>query len=123
MNFDYELFIIGAGSAARAAAKRATAYSIHVGIAEQVDVGGPCINYGYIAERLMAYAATLKGLFSSAISYGWSEFNSSFDWSKFIAAKTYKIEQLHQVNMKYLQESGVDFIILKVMLVFSIIIL
>jgi glutathione reductase (NADPH) len=94
-----------------AAAKRATSYGVHVGIAEQADVGGACINYGCIPEKLMAYAANFSSLFSNAISYGWSEFHSSFDWSKFIAAKDHKVEQLHQLHIKYLKESGVDFII------------
>ncbi|MCC5659615.1 glutathione-disulfide reductase [Nostoc sp. XA010] len=110
MNFDYDLLIIGAGSAGLAAAKRATSYGVHVGIAEQADVGGACINYGCIPEKLMAYAANFSSIFSNAISYGWSEFHSSFDWSKFIAAKDQKVEQLHQLHMKYLKESGVDFI-------------
>ncbi|OUL36852.1 glutathione-disulfide reductase [Nostoc sp. T09] len=110
MSFDYDLFIIGAGSAGLAAAKRAASYDIHVGVAEQADVGGACINYGCIPEKLMAYAATFPSLFSNAISYGWSEFNSSFDWSKFMAAKDNKVEQLHQLHIKYLRESGVDFI-------------
>jgi pyruvate/2-oxoglutarate dehydrogenase complex dihydrolipoamide dehydrogenase (E3) component len=110
MNFDYDLLIIGAGSAGLAAAKRATSYGVHVGIAEQADVGGACINYGCIPEKLMAYAANFSSLFSNAISYGWSEFHSSFDWSKFIAAKDQKVEQIHQLHIKYLKESGVDFI-------------
>ncbi|MBD2535836.1 glutathione-disulfide reductase [Nostoc flagelliforme FACHB-838] len=110
MSYDYDLLIIGAGSAGLAAAKRATSYGVHVGIAEQADVGGACINYGCIPEKLMAYAANFSSLFSHAISYGWSEFHSNFDWSKFIAAKDQKVEQLHQLHIKYLKESGVDFI-------------
>ncbi|MBD0390318.1 MAG: glutathione-disulfide reductase [Nostoc sp. C3-bin3] len=110
MSYDYDLLIIGAGSAGLAAAKRATSYGVHVGIAEQADVGGACINYGCIPEKLMAYAANFSSLFSHAISYGWSEFHSNFDWSKFIAAKDRKVQQLHQLHIKYLKESGVDFI-------------
>lgn len=110
MSFDYDLFIIGAGSGGLAAAKRAASYGARVGIAEAVAVGGACINYGCIPEKLMAYAANFSSLFPVAVSYGWSECNSSFDWSRFKVAKDQKVEQLHEVHTKYLTELGIEII-------------
>lgn len=109
MNFDYDLFIIGAGPGGLAAAKRAAAYGSRVAIAEQATVGGACINYGCIPEKLMAYAASFSSLFPIAVSYGWSQCNSSFDWSKFRLAKDKKVYQLNNLHTESLKKVGVEF--------------
>ena len=63
MNFDYDLFIIGAGPGGLAAAERAATYGVRIAIAEQDRVGGTCVVHGCIPEKLMNYAAS----FSQAI--------------------------------------------------------
>lgn len=108
MSFNYDLFIIGAGSGGLAAAKRAASYGVRVGITEEAAVGGACVNFGCIPEKLISYAASFSSLFPIAASYGWSECNSSFDWSKFMTAKDDKLEQLHQLHTKHLKELGID---------------
>jgi glutathione reductase (NADPH) len=110
MSFDYDLFIIGAGSGGLAAAKRAASYGVCVGITEESAVGGACVNFGCIPEKLISYAASFSSLFPIATSYGWSECNSRFDWSKFITAKDEKLKQLHQLHTEHLKDSGVDFL-------------
>jgi len=108
MSFDYDLFIIGAGSAGLAAAKQAANYGVRVAIAEQANVGGACINYGCIPEKLIAYAASFSSLYQNAVAYGWGECNSSFNWSKFMLAKDQKVHSLNQLHIESIKKLGVE---------------
>jgi len=57
MSFDYDLFVIGAGSGGLAAAKRAAGYGAKVAIAEEDLVGGTCVIRGCIPKKMMVYAS------------------------------------------------------------------
>ncbi|HEY9619300.1 MAG TPA: FAD-dependent oxidoreductase [Crinalium sp.] len=105
--FDYDLFVIGAGSGGLAAAIRAASYGARVAIAEQYKPGGACVNYGCIPEKLLDYAASFNRLEQVAVSYGWKECDRHFDWSCFATAKEKHIQQLNQVHLHHLQDAGV----------------
>lgn len=110
MAFDYDLFIIGAGSAGLAASKQAASYGKRVAVAEQEDLGGTCINRGCIPKKLMVYAAdfALKEQFASG--YGWNECKRQLDWSRLIAAVHQQIEKRHQSYLQTFQKSGIELI-------------
>jgi glutathione reductase (NADPH) len=110
MSFDCDLIVIGAGSGGLAAAERASAYGMRVAIAECSDLGGACINYGCIPEKLLDYAASFARREPVAVSYGWSSCDRRFDWSQFIAAKEQHIRRLHELHLNRLQDSGVQFL-------------
>lgn len=110
MPFDYELFVIGAGSGGLAAAERAASYGARVVVSEEANTGGACVNYGCIPEKLLDYAASFSDLNQVASSYGWSECDRRLQWSKFVAAKDRHIQHLNQVHCKHLQEAGVEFL-------------
>lgn len=109
MSFDYSLLIIGAGSGGIAAAERAAAYGTQVAIAEHAAVGGACVNYGCIPEKLLDYAASFKHLNQIATSYGWNAIAPGFDWSQFIAAKDQHVQHLNQLHRQNLEKAGVQF--------------
>ena len=106
--FDYDLFIIGGGSAGVAAAKRAAAYGVKVAIAESKDFGGTCVNRGCVAKRLMVYAADFPRHFEAATHYGWSECETQFDWNRFAPKMRDYIEKLSRSSLENLQEKGID---------------
>lgn len=110
MPFDYELFVIGAGSGGLAAAERAASYGARVAVSEEANTGGACVNYGCIPEKLLDYAASFSDLNQVASSYGWSECDRHLHWPKFIAAKDRHIQHLNQLHRKHLQEAGVEFL-------------
>ncbi|HEY9849102.1 MAG TPA: glutathione-disulfide reductase [Leptolyngbyaceae cyanobacterium] len=110
MNFDYDLFVIGAGPGGLAAAERAASYGAHVAIAERDQVGGTCVVHGCIPEKLMTYAASFSHLFKNADEYGWGKVSKNFDWPQFMAAKERDINQLSQLHIQHLQEAGVELI-------------
>jgi glutathione reductase (NADPH) len=107
MTYDYDLFVIGAGSAGLAAAKGAAAYGARVAIAEQNSLGGTCVNRGCIPKKLMVYASGFSSLFQDAVGYGWSKVQSQFNWQQFMAAKDKEIQHLNQSYLQQLQSAGV----------------
>ncbi|MGB7440720.1 MAG: glutathione-disulfide reductase [Coleofasciculaceae cyanobacterium] len=110
MSYDYDLFVIGAGSGGIAAARRATEYGTKVGIAEFNDLGGTCVNRGCIPKKLMVYASHFPDLFEDAQGYGWSEVNSTLDWQKMITVVNKEVERLNGVYQRMLDKAGVDVI-------------
>ena len=107
MNFDYDLFVIGAGPGGLAAAERAAEYGARVAIAEQDQVGGTCVVHGCIPEKMMTYAARFSRFFKNADEYGWGRVSENFDWCQFMATRNQDIRHLSQVHQNHLQTAGV----------------
>lgn len=110
MVFDYNLFVIGAGSAGTAAAQRAATHGARVAVAEQEDVGGTSANRGCIPKKLIVYAADFALQDRVATSYGWSECQRQLDWSGLIAAIHKHVESLNQSYTQQFQKAGIELI-------------
>ncbi|MDX2231218.1 MAG: glutathione-disulfide reductase [Leptolyngbyaceae cyanobacterium bins.349] len=108
MTYDYDLFVIGAGSSGIAGAKQAAKYGANVAIAETRHMGGVCVNQGCISKKLMVYAADFAKLASDAADYGWQIQTDKFDWEKFKTIRDQEVERLRQVQQKALAQSGVE---------------
>ena len=79
MTYDYDLFIMGAGSAGAAAASKAASLGLRVAVAEQDALGGTCLNRGCIPKKLIVYAADFALHNKIAHDYGWSKSSSHFN--------------------------------------------
>ncbi len=110
MTFDYDLFVIGAGSGGLAASKRAASYGARVAIAEQDLVGGTCAIRGCVPKKLMVYGSHFPALFQDAAGYGWNVGQTSLDWPRFIRAIDQEVRRLSQVQTESLQKAGVKLI-------------
>ncbi len=110
MTFDYDLFVIGAGPGGLAAAKKAASYGVRVAIAEQEDLGGTCVNRGCVPKKLIVNAADVALQNQMAYSYGWSDSQTTFDWTKFINSVHQHIESIHHSSSEQLQKAGVELI-------------
>jgi glutathione reductase (NADPH) len=108
--YDYDLFIIGAGSGGVRAANRASSLGVRVAIAERRDIGGTCVNVGCVPKKLLVYASRFRDEFVAAAGFGWTVEKSTFDWSSLIANKNKEIVRLHDAYTKRLQKSGVNII-------------
>ncbi|TAE57075.1 MAG: glutathione-disulfide reductase [Nostocales cyanobacterium] len=108
MTYDFDLFVIGAGSGGIATARRAAEYGAKVGIAEFDRLGGTCVNRGCVPKKLMVYAANFPGLFTDAQGYGWSGIQSTFDWEKMITAVNNEVDRLNGIYQKMLDSSKVE---------------
>ncbi len=110
MTFDYDLFVIGAGSGGLAASKRAASYGAKVAIAEESLVGGTCAIRGCIPKKLMVYGSRFPGLFHDAAGYGWHVGEATLDWQHFITAIDNEVKRLAQLHTGFLAKAGVELI-------------
>ena len=108
MTYDFDLFVIGAGSGGIATARRAAEYEAKVGIAEFDRLGGTCVNRGCVPKKLMVYASHFPELFSDAKGYGWSAVQSSLDWEKMISTVNNEVIRLNGIYQKMLDNSKVE---------------
>lgn len=108
MAYDYDLFVVGAGSGGIAASRRATQYGAKVAIAEFSRLGGTCVNRGCIPKKLMVYASHFPDLFEDAQGYGWSAVHSTFDWSKLTTAVNKELDRLNGVYQNMIDKAGVE---------------
>lgn len=105
--YDYDLFVIGAGSGGVRAARMASGHGVRVAIAEQRYLGGTCVNVGCVPKKLLVYASQFQDQFDAAAGFGWTAGQSTFNWSSLIANKNQEIERLHGVYNNLLQKAGV----------------
>lgn len=110
MKYDFDLFVIGAGSGGIATARRAAEYGAKVGIAEFDRLGGTCVNRGCVPKKLMVYASHFPGLFSDAVGYGWGSVTSPLDWEKMINAVNNEVTRLNGIYQRMLDNSQVEVI-------------
>lgn len=108
MNYDFDLFVIGGGSGGIASARRAAEYGAKVGLAEFDRLGGTCVNRGCIPKKLMVYASHFPYLFEDAEGFGWGSVQSSFDWSKMLAAVNHELDRLNGIYQRMLDNSKVQ---------------
>lgn len=105
--FDFDLFVIGAGSGGVRAARIAAGHGARVGICEASRVGGTCVIRGCVPKKLLSYAAHFAEEFEDAAGYGWEVGESRFSWSRLIENKDREIDRLNQVYLRLLDDSGV----------------
>ncbi|MCP4329131.1 MAG: glutathione-disulfide reductase [Alphaproteobacteria bacterium] len=106
--FDYDLFVIGAGSGGVRAARMAGAAGARVAIAEDRYLGGTCVNVGCIPKKLFVYAAHFAEDFEDAVSFGWTDPDRRHDWPTLIANKNTEIARLNGIYERLLGNAGVD---------------
>jgi len=108
MTYDYDLFVIGAGSGGLAASKRAASYGAKVAIAEGDLVGGTCVIRGCIPKKLMVYASKFPHLFQDAVGYGWSPVQSDLDWQHLVTVVDKEVHRLSGLHISFLEKAGVE---------------
>ena len=107
MSYDFDLFVIGAGSGGVRAARFAASFGARVAVAESRYLGGTCVNVGCVPKKLMVYAAHYQDEFKLSRSFGWDVEAKSFDWNTLITNKNTEIERLNGIYEKLLVNSGV----------------
>ncbi|QEY58703.1 glutathione-disulfide reductase [Pseudomonas sp. C27(2019)] len=108
MSYDFDLFVIGAGSGGVRAARSAASYGAKVAVAESRYLGGTCVNVGCVPKKLMVYAAHYHDEFKLSRSFGWDVEAKGFDWTTLINNKNTEIERLNGIYEKLLVNSGVN---------------
>ncbi|WP_321806711.1 glutathione-disulfide reductase [Burkholderia sp. BCC1993] len=107
MDFDYDLFVIGAGSGGVRLARMSASYGARVGIAEQEQIGGTCVLRGCIPKKLLVYASHYPHELEDAKGFGWTFGAGTLDWPALITAKDREINRLSDIYIDLLRQSGV----------------
>ncbi|MGG5870687.1 glutathione-disulfide reductase [Pseudomonas peli] len=107
MTYDFDLFVIGAGSGGVRAARFAAGYGARVAVAESRYLGGTCVNVGCVPKKLLVYGAHFADDFEQAQGFGWSLGEARFDWTTLIANKNREIDRLNGIYRNLLVSSGV----------------
>jgi glutathione reductase (NADPH) len=108
--YDYDLFVIGAGSGGVRAARLAAISGAKVLVAEEHRVGGTCVIRGCVPKKFMVYASEFAHHFETAKGYGWTVEGASFDWPAFIAEKDKEIARLSGIYVRNLQNAGAELV-------------
>ena len=97
--YDYDLFVIGAGSGGVRAARMSAQYSARVAIAEESRYGGTCVIRGCVPKKLMVYASSFREVFEDAEGFGWTVDNARFDWDKLKQARDAEVDRLEGIYL------------------------
>lgn len=106
-DFDYDLFVIGAGSGGVRAARISASHGAKVAIAEEYRIGGTCVIRGCVPKKLLVYASRFSDEFEDARGFGWQVGEPIFDWQTLIKAKDKEIARLEGLYRANLNKTGV----------------
>jgi len=110
MKEEFDLFVIGAGSGGVRAARMSAQYGAKVAIAEDMFLGGTCVNVGCVPKKLLVHASEFSHAFNEARGFGWNSELPPFDWQKLIANKDDEISRLNDIYGNLLTNAGVQLV-------------
>jgi glutathione reductase (NADPH) len=107
-NYDFDYFVIGAGSGGIASARRAASYGAKVAVAEYQRLGGTCVNVGCVPKKVMWNAASIAETLHDMKHYGFTGGEDvAFDWAFLKQARDKYIARLNGIYDRNLDNSGV----------------
>lgn len=109
--YDFDLFVIGAGSGGVRASRMAAANGMRVAVAEDRYMGGTCVNVGCVPKKLLVYGSEYSETFVDAGAYGWSAGEAaSFNWATLRDNTAKEVARLNGIYRNLLANSGVTVI-------------
>uniref|UniRef100_A0A7S1TB37 Glutathione reductase n=1 Tax=Compsopogon caeruleus TaxID=31354 RepID=A0A7S1TB37_9RHOD len=109
--YDYDLFVIGAGSGGVRGSRLAAQYGAKVACAESTYLGGTCVNVGCVPKKLFVYGSHFLRDVEDARNFGWDmQGTPELDWNRFIGNKDEEIQRLNGVYKKILNGAGVTLV-------------
>lgn len=106
MAYEFDLFVIGGGSAGVRCGRIAAGRGARVAVAEERFWGGTCVNVGCIPKKMMVQAAEYGAWADDARGFGWDITKGRHDWAALIAAKDREIGRLNEIYRKLLDGAG-----------------
>ncbi|MFI5032734.1 MAG: glutathione-disulfide reductase [Reyranellales bacterium] len=107
MAYDYDLFVIGAGSGGVRASRIAAGYGARVGICEDYRVGGTCVIRGCVPKKLLVYGSKYAHEFEDSAAYGWTVGTPTHSWATLRDNVSKEVDRLNGVYIRLLEGSGV----------------
>ncbi|WP_447727461.1 glutathione-disulfide reductase [Sphingomonas koreensis] len=107
-DYDYDLFVIGAGSGGVRASRVAAAHGAKVAIAEEYRVGGTCVIRGCVPKKLLVYGAHFAEDLKDARRFGWNVPDCDFDWAVLRDNVLAEVDRLNAAYTHTLDNHGVE---------------
>ncbi|MEW4466954.1 glutathione-disulfide reductase [Parasphingorhabdus sp. JC815] len=109
--YDYDLFVIGAGSGGVRAARVSSSYGAKVAIAEEYRVGGTCVIRGCVPKKLLVYGSHFSEELEDGKNFGWTWENPKFDWIKLRDHILSDVDRLNNAYTDTLNSHDVEIIL------------
>ncbi|OYU14750.1 MAG: glutathione-disulfide reductase [Alphaproteobacteria bacterium PA4] len=101
-DYDFDLFVIGAGSGGVRASRIAAGHGARVAVAEEFRVGGTCVIRGCVPKKLLVYGAHFAEDLVDAQRFGWQLDGKRFDWPTLrdnVLAEVDRLNGLYQTTL------------------------
>lgn len=108
--YDYDLFVIGAGSGGVRAARLAANLGLKVAVAEEDRPGGTCVLRGCVPKKFMVYASEVPEQVDYARGFGWDVTLGAFDWPKYRNHQEAELTRLSGIYGSNLARAGAEII-------------
>jgi glutathione reductase (NADPH) len=106
--YDYDLFVIGAGSGGVRASRVAASHGARVAVAEEYRIGGTCVIRGCVPKKLLVYGSHFAEELHDAANYGWSVTGLSFDWAVLRDTVLRDVDRLNAAYTQTLENNKVE---------------
>lgn len=106
--FDYDLFVIGAGSGGVRASRIAASHGARVAVAEEFRVGGTCVIRGCVPKKLLVYGSHFAHSLHDAAQYGWTIEGARFDWATLRDFVANDVDRLERAYTSTLSNNNVE---------------
>jgi glutathione reductase (NADPH) len=108
VSYDYDLFVIGAGSGGVRAARVSAAHGARVAIAEEYKIGGTCVIRGCVPKKLLVYGAHFAEDLQDARRFGWKITGCTFEWPTLRDNVLAEVERLEGIYTDILDRHEVE---------------
>lgn len=109
--YQYDLFVIGAGSGGVRACRIAASLGAKVAVAEERYFGGTCVNVGCVPKKLYSYAAHYRDDLEDSKGFGWNiateAAEKQFNWKILKQNKDNEINRLKGIYKSILDNNRV----------------
>ena len=109
-DYDYDLFVIGAGSGGVRAARIAAEFGARVAVAEEDRVGGTCVIRGCVPKKLLVHGSQFSEALEDAVGFGWTVDGVRFDWPTLRDNVQADVAWLSGIYIRNLEKSGAELI-------------
>ncbi|GHA83521.1 glutathione-disulfide reductase [Algimonas arctica] len=107
-DYDYDLFVIGAGSGGVRSGRLAAQLGKRVGVAEESLPGGTCVVRGCVPKKYLVYGADFGEAIEKSKGFGWSVENVTFDWGTLRDNIQTEVNRLSGIYSTILEKNGAD---------------
>ena len=109
-DYDFDLFVIGAGSGGARASRVAAAHGARVAVAEEFRVGGTCVIRGCVPKKLLIYGAHFAEDLKDARRFGWNVPDCGFEWTTLRDNVLHDVDRLEGLYKNTLENHKVELI-------------